>query len=185
MKVAYRNAIVILSFLAIVWASCSKPAYKVGDTGPAGGIVFYDKGSFSDGWRYMECAPVDQSNGARWGAMKTLIKGALNSAIGTGASNTKAIIEANPGSPEIAAKAAADYRGGGKDDWFLPSKDELNLLYLNLRKAGLGGFDGTLYWASTDEVPDHAWYQYFNGGDGMQSVYFKDRANRVRPIRAF
>lgn len=33
--------------------------YAIGDTGPAGGIVFYDKGNTSDGWRYLEAAPAN------------------------------------------------------------------------------------------------------------------------------
>lgn len=40
--------------------------FAVGDTGPAGGIVFFDKGSYSDGWRYKSAAPEDQSTGATW-----------------------------------------------------------------------------------------------------------------------
>ena len=38
----------------------------IGATGPAGGLVFYDKGAVSDGWRYLEAAPVDQSTGIQW-----------------------------------------------------------------------------------------------------------------------
>ena len=33
--------------------------YKVGDIGPAGGYIFYDRGYYQDGWRYLEAAPAD------------------------------------------------------------------------------------------------------------------------------
>ena len=74
------------------------------------------------------------------------------------------------------------------DDWFLPSKDELNLMYTNLKKAGLGGFvySGE-YWSSSEGGSDYvgAMYQYFH--DGTQFLVFvRDHFRcRVRPIRAF
>jgi len=36
--------------------------YKIKDRGPAGGIIFYNKGYYSDGWRYMEVVPADMSS---------------------------------------------------------------------------------------------------------------------------
>lgn len=50
--------------------------YVLRDTGPAGGYIFYDKGDYSDGWRYLEAAPSDQSTGAPWGCVRTAISGA-------------------------------------------------------------------------------------------------------------
>jgi len=40
--------------------------YKVGDKGPAGGYIFYDKGSYSNGWRYLEAAPKTTEKKLRW-----------------------------------------------------------------------------------------------------------------------
>jgi hypothetical protein len=109
--------------------------YDIGDTGPAGGIIFYDKGSESDGWRYLEAATSDQATSSLWGCYGTNIVG-TSTAIGTGAANTTAITTGcTTGS---AAKYAADYTLNGYDDWFLPSKDELNQLYL--QKSIVGGF---------------------------------------------
>ena len=45
----------------------AQTAYNIGDTGPAGGIVFYDKGRVSDGWRYLEAARAGTEAEAIWG----------------------------------------------------------------------------------------------------------------------
>lgn len=157
-------------------------AYKVGDRGPAGGWIFYDKGNDLYGWRYLEAAPKDQGR-AKWGCYGKSIPGAMGTAIGTGKSNTSGIIN-NCGEERIAAKIASAYRGGGKNDWFLPSKEELNLMYKNLFKHGVGDFAVDYYWSSSMGITDHAWGQDFN--DGFQyDGGVKGDADRVRAVRAF
>ena len=49
-------------------------SYKVGDKGPAGGIVFYDKGDNSDGWQYLEAAPPDFEFEANWNSANDMCK---------------------------------------------------------------------------------------------------------------
>lgn len=169
--------------------------YKIGDRGPAGGWIFYDKGEYSDGWRYLEAASEDQSNEASWGCCGKSIPGAQGIAIGTGKKNTAAIVKGCRDT-NIAAKIAVAYRGGGKSDWFLPSREELNLMYVNLHKARIGGFADDLYWSSTepshpDEYTDYgafgddyADYQRFNDGYPLSGKKDNDYL-RVRAIRAF
>ncbi|HPS58668.1 MAG TPA: hypothetical protein PK514_11240 [Spirochaetota bacterium] len=155
-------------------------AYKIGDRGPAGGWIFYDKGNTSDGWRYLEAASEDQSAGSKWGC-KGQSTGARGTAIGTGKANTAAIIK-SCGEERIAAKVAADYRGGGKSDWFLPSKDELNMMYENLHKTGVGGF-ADYYWSSSEDDDLGAQGQLFSNGYQYTNYYYN--ADRVRAVRAF
>ncbi|MDR0684151.1 MAG: DUF1566 domain-containing protein, partial [Spirochaetaceae bacterium] len=101
----------------------------------------------------------------------------------TGASNTAAIVS-TAGSNAPAAKACSDYVYGGKSDWFLPSKDELNLMYE--LKTEIGGFDyknTTTYWSSSEYGAYTAWRKGFLGtawGNGS-----KDYPWSVRAIRAF
>jgi hypothetical protein len=66
-------------------------------------------------------------------------------------------------------------------DWYLPSRYELNLLYL--QKTVVGGFAADNYWSSSENGNARAYYQNFN--TGVQSFYFKDEIDRVRAIRAF
>ncbi|MEI6387909.1 MAG: caspase family protein [Spirochaetota bacterium] len=147
-------------------AAPSKKKYTIGDTGPAGGIVFYDKGSVSDGWRYLEAAPSDQSTGAEWWN-GSYISIATGTAVGTGKANTAAIIAAQ-GSGGYAATLCKNLSLGGYSDWYLPSKDELNLMYTNLKQAGLGGFSGAWLWSSSQYNDRGAWVQ--DGSYGGQAT---------------
>jgi hypothetical protein len=74
---------------------------------------------------------------------------------------------------------------GGFQDWFLPSKAELNLMYSNLKMKGLGGFKSETYWSSTESDRNNAWYQAF--GDGGQGAGYphKDANRYVRAVRQF
>jgi hypothetical protein len=83
-----------------------------------------------------------------------------------------------------AANAAASYNGGGKSDWFLPSSEELNQLYL--ARTTVGGFVANDYWSSS-ETEDNAGEAllHFFGNSGGQTVDGKLYAAAVRPVRAF
>jgi len=165
-----------------VTGSATKVVYNVGDTGPAGGLIFYDKGSYSDGWRYLEAAPSDQSAGIQWYNGKFIdIK--TGTAVGTGKANTEAIIAAQ-GDGSYAATLCKNLTINGFSDWFLPSREELDLMYTNLKKAGLGGFSETWFWTSSQGYGGYARYQDFSDGNQAGG---SDEHNRhsVRACRAF
>ena len=122
--------------------------YKIGEHGPAGGWIFYDKGEYTDGWRYLEAAPEDLGN-VKWGCENLDIPAARGEAVGTGKKNTAEILKACP-EPDIAARKAADYRGGGKSDWFLPSIDEMDELNGNLYGTEFKQNLADIYWTSTE-----------------------------------
>ena len=172
----------------------------VGDAGPGGGIVFYVSTTAQSWGTYLEAAPTDyQVNGSRarvaWGCFGTLI-GAADAAIGAGKTNTATIL-AKCSDTGIAARVAADYRGGGKSDWFLPSKDELNELCKYAHNTGQAasatelcsggtprtGFDTNYYYSSTEYQPGFGWSQFF--GSGGQFTLNKFSTSYVRPVRAF
>jgi hypothetical protein len=162
--------------------------YAVGDTGPAGGIIFYDKGATSDGWRYLEAAPADLGT-AQWGAKGVLVGGTAPG-IGKGKRNTELIAAklATLGESGKAAQLCVAYRGGGKSDWFLPSRYELDLMYTDLKVVGLGGFsdnpgNDNIYWSSTEYGEQTAWDQAF--GYGSQNKGAKNYNGLVRAVRQF
>ena len=158
--------------------------YQIGDTGPAGGIVFYDKGVFSNGWRYLEAAPHDLGP-VQWGAHGQNVRG-TEIMVGGGKRNTELIVEhlRRSGETNRAAQLCANYDVNGFTDWFLPSKDELNLMYQNLKRRNLGSFGDRIYWSSSQGGTGLAWGQRFS--DGSQSANdFKVSAASVRAVRAF
>ena len=109
--------------------------YKIGDTGPGGGIVFFvDYHDQYPGFDYLEAAPADLPGGYayRWCGSDTQVLGASGwdaNAVGRGQANTNAIIAAGCNTANDATQAAKNYTGGGKGDWFLPSMGELMLMY--------------------------------------------------------
>ena len=172
-----------------VWLS--RAEYALGDTGPAGGLIFHINPNYAkDGWRYLEAAPFDQSAGAKWGCFRTLIPGARGSAIGTGRQNTADILAAckTPGS---AAELCANFSLNGVGGWFLPSVDELTQMYVNLKLAGIGEFgsgdiaDNYCYWSSTQRTADMANHLDFADNARRQHYDDKDFPRRVRAVRAF
>jgi len=167
--------------------------YSIGARGPAGGIVFYVD---SNGINGLEASLEDQSAGAIWCfpvqailGLKIVISDAtipgLNDDNSSGAYNTPVIASAC--GPNSAAGIAASYKFNGYTDWFLPNKQELNLLYQ--QRNLVGGFAaGQYYWSSSQSqlfvVTGFAWYTIFDDG-GTNFVNFQDSRYRVRAIRAF
>ncbi|MBO8456611.1 MAG: DUF1566 domain-containing protein [Spirochaetes bacterium] len=124
---------------------CPMPCpFKIGDTGPGGGIVFYVKGI-----KAWECSEILGSS--NWEGAKSL---------------------------------CSEYRGGGYSDWYLPSKDELNLVYINLKSTGkISDDEDDDYWSSSELSKSDAWRQSL--GSGYQFFSNKDNMHSVRAVRAF
>lgn len=123
--------------------------------------------------------------------------------VGTGRRNTQLLVGAmgdetysdysgSNKTAEYAAKMCDDLtyivKGVTYSDWFLPSKDELNQMYIKLYKASLGGLDAS-YWSSSEgDSGFNAWRQIFDnslGTGGIQDDYGRGNYNHIRPVRAF
>jgi hypothetical protein len=176
-----KNSAGTSGFSVYVSGTPNLPVFAVGDTGPGGGIVFYISGGGTHG---LEAASGDIGN-VTWSNIDVTAAGSLaqNTAIGTGMNNCNAII-GQAGHTTSAAKLCRDYTGGGKTDWFLPSKDELNELYIN--RTIVGAFSASAYWSSSEDTVNssvNAWGQNF--GSGNTYIYVKSSLAFVRPVRAF
>jgi len=166
--------------------------YKLCDVGPAGGYIFYDKGSYSNGWRYLEAAPASSEFKATWGLYEIKCPG-TNTGIGTGKANTATIIRLLNANEDIgkAAQICVVLSINGYSDWFLPSKDEIELMYQNLHENGYGKFS-TLDWYISSSVPDDridwgVWNRVFGGFNRWDTGNGNCRKDQytVRAARAF
>jgi hypothetical protein len=168
-------------------ATCAvtvNPAVAVGDSYGGGKVAHIlvngDTGYDANVQHGLIAATADQSTGIQWYNGGYVVTGATGTAIGTGQANTTAIVTIQ-GAGSYAAQLCNDLTVGGYNDWFLPSKDELDKLYIN--KVAIGGFADNTYWSSSEGDTHNAWSQYFsNGNQGYSS---KDNADRVRAVRAF
>ena len=138
------------------------------------------------------CAVENQSDGIAWilgGASQTTENGNTLEAIGTGQTNTTAMMN-QAGYTGGAAQAADDYsvtdNGVTYTDWFLPSKDELNEMYLQkaLIEAAAGSAFGGNYWSSSERNDDQTYiHNLINGADSRATK--NNEVPRVRAIRTF
>ena len=176
-----KKLLYTLLAVSIIFSACKKEdeepsAVSIGDT-HQGGIIFYLNANGGG----LIAAPSDLDP-TQWGCYGTLI--GTNSGIETGAQNT-IDIEAGCTTFGTAADVCANLTLGGYSDWFLPSKDELNEIYVNLYLQELGGFTSGHYWSSTELDNNDAWNLSF--GDGIQFSFNKNNSDHcyVRAIRAF
>lgn len=168
--------------------------YAIGDTGPAGGLIFYIDEADAYSWTYLEVAPAETewTTGKEWGDDGTLIGGDAGLiGIGEGQAATTAIVAHMEVKyiTDTAAQFCDALSHNGFDDWFLPSKDELNAIWDNLvnngigSNSGVGGFAYVSYWSSSESSSTYAWYHGFD--DGSQGNFIKNIIRRVRAVRAF
>lgn len=140
----------------------STTSYSLRDIGPSGGYIFYKSGN-----NYLECASTDQSTGWAWSNVTGTTCGATGTTIGTGQANTTAIIG----------------QSGGANDWFLPSRNELYEMYLELKAYGVGGFSNDWYFSSSEENASRAYARRFT--DSFEAIWDKTSSLRVRACRRF
>jgi len=186
--------------LLLSLSACGK-TYKIGDVGPAGGIVFYDKGLKTEGWRYLEVSPIEAEFIAPWGFYRVAVDG-TRTGIGEGKKNTDIIARMTVGErKDNAGYRCSQFEINGYKDWFLPSKDELDLIYRYLPLQDIGVFSDDWYWSSSvwdDEDDDanqqdslyYTWAQRFISGEQGYILHEggldpRNYELRVRAVRAF
>jgi hypothetical protein len=168
--------------------------FVVGDRGPGGGWIFYVERNTSritrQGWKYLECAPVDVAGkGAIWGP-PTEVDVSNPNEYGQGKSNTAKIIS-KPGRYPAAASTVA-YMANGLKDWYLPGKRELEELKRALRADEFkNSLQDQYYWTSLEENTSNAatkgqraWAVQLKSGRGAVLMN-KDTVLSIRPMRQF
>ncbi len=163
--------------------------FEVGDYAH-GGIVFWVDESGEHG---LVCDTADIHDGIAWRNGTDRVTNATGDGTGAGEMNTVLAIamQTNDNTTgEFAALICAELIRAGYSDWYLPSKDELNLMFnqkaaIDLTSLAVGGsaFVSADYWSSTELTTSGASEQNF--GSGTQNNQTKQGLNRVRAIRAF
>jgi len=146
-----------------------------------GGIVFYVDSAGKHG---LIAFPIDFEEAGVWSYNDT-VTGARGTGLGKGFLNTAKIVRVI-GAPadtteDYAALEVATFIANGYQDWYLPSKDELNELYK--QKDVVGGFRPFAYWSSTEADASTAWFENFSSGTQVKST--KLGGYGLRAIRVF
>ena len=161
-----------------VAVTVAAPMLAIGDPYQGGKIAYID----GTGEHGLIAASADQLAGMAFSNIAGTLIGpaAQGTAIGTGLANTAAIV-GQAGCTSGAAYVCYNLTEGGYSDWYLPSKDELNQLYLS--RVAIGGFEGAGYWSSSEVAAGEGWEQAFPAGNPFTNS--KSSAGKVRAVRAF
>jgi hypothetical protein len=164
--------------------------YRVGDTGPAGGIIFYDKGSNTGGWRYLEAAPSETDRVATMlpnTSINRIIDNLADRRLGAGKNNTQMLnvfFEDNRIGMNTAAWHAYNLEINGFEDWYLPSIEELLLMYNNIyARDRSSGFRMVKYWSSSYPGRNATCVDFASGKEDI--MWTSDNDARVRACRQF
>jgi hypothetical protein len=155
-----------------------------GSVGAAGGYIVYDKGVYTDGWRYLEIAPNDLPDSSQWGCQDFAFSsiGWLSQDAGFGQANTDLIIQ-ECNEQGIAAERCADFSFGGYSDWFLPSwKEGVIMVSSGTALELIPDLQGE-YWTSTEDyfAPNAIVVRAIEGSNSVG----KSELRAVRPMRKY
>ncbi len=167
--------------------------YDLRDRGPAGGLIFFDDADDGDddyvGWRFLEAAPAaTDATGREFGGWGDNLN-VRATAVGTGLDNTSALnlaLEMHGESGTVVQVCHNEMDTAGYTDWFIPSRDELLLVYSVLHQNGVGGFlnDPHGYWSSSEKDNNYVYVVDFT--DGTNWGQFKTSTSpRIRAVRRF
>jgi hypothetical protein len=154
-----------------------------------GGVIFWMNPTGDEG---LVIALTNQSSSSTWGCSGVLT-GSAGAAIGTGETNTTAIISAGCATSGTAAELVSNLSLNGYNDWFLPSSDEWIEVYNNLATIqpvilSNGGDDFLMqYWSSTENDAYNAEFIVFSGPSAGTIYSFLNKTSDVatRAIRAW
>lgn len=179
--------LIIMGFGLIITNSCKKDnstALSVGDSYLGGKVAYLlvngNSGYDTNVQHGLIAAPTDQSTGIMWWNGTSSVTGASATAFGTGNANTNSIVTSQ-GAGNYAAKLCSDLASGGYNDWYLPSKDELFILYTN--RLVIGNFAASSYWSSSEVSTGSAFLHGFSSG--IQGTGGKGFIANVRAVRSF
>jgi len=181
----FQIVIIICVFISSCDKEDTEPNIEIGSV-LMGGIIFY----IDETGQHGLVSTIEDVGSYDWGCYTYDVNGADSLAIGTGFQNTIDILNENCTSQFLnstASQISSEHVQNELNDWFLPSFNELNEMYLSIGPGSnignVGDFSNSPYWSSSEVNAWYAWTVSFGNGGVLQSN--KNAVYNVRPIRSF
>lgn len=172
--------------------------YNLGDNAPSGGVVIYDKGSYSNGWRYIEASKsYINLNELQWGCNNSLLSDCSNTLVGLGLLNTKEVLKfhfqtnyytdptncSTLSNGSVSAQKTCILEQAEFNDWLLPNNEECQLIFSNINLLN-NNLVLSNYWSSTQINTTNA--AYFNiSNNTIEEIDKASYIMKTLPIRYF